>query len=98
MLQGLEQYKGKWIAYSTGNFIFTKSSNADTWKTAVFQASCSKLGDCDLKLTPYRTEIGQVIPLEGKEAEALLKEVQERSVGGVKIALDGEVTAGKAAD
>lgn len=98
VLQGLEQYKGKWIAYSTGNFIFTKSSNADTWKTAVFRASCSKQGDCDLKLTPYRTEIGQVIPLEGKEAEALLKEVQERSVGGVKIALDGEVIAGKAAD
>ena len=98
VLQGLEQYKGKWIAYSTGNFIFTKSSNADTWKTAVFRASCSKQGDCDLKLTPYRTEIGQVIPLEGKEAEALLKEVQERSVGGVKIARDGEVIAGKAAD
>ncbi|MCV4232605.1 CapA family protein [Virgibacillus sp. LDC1] len=98
VLQGLEQYKGKWIAYSTGNFIFTKSSNEDTWKTAVFQASCSNQGDCDLKLTPYRTEIGQVIPLEGKEAEDLLKEVEKRSVGGVKIALDGEVIAGKAVE
>lgn len=98
VLQGLEQYKGKWIAYSTGNFIFTKSSNEDTWKTAVFQASCSKQGECDLKLTPYRTEIGQVIPLEGKEAEALLKEVEKRSVGGVKIAFDGKVIAGKAVE
>lgn len=95
VLQGLEQYKGKWIAYSTGNFIFTKSGNADTWGTAVFQASCSRQGDCDLKLTPYRTEIGQVIPLEGEEAQALLQEVQKRSIGGVKIAPDGEVITGK---
>lgn len=98
VLQGLEQYKGKWIAYSTGNFIFTKSSNADTWKTAVFRASCSKEGDCDLQLTPYRTEIGQVIPLEGEEAAALLKEVQKRSIGGVKITETGEVISGKPTD
>ncbi|CAM3398521.1 MULTISPECIES: CapA family protein [Paenibacillus] len=96
VLQGLEQYKGKWIAYSTGNFIFTKSSNADTWKTAVFQASCNKQGACDIKLTPYRTEIGQVIPLEGKEAEAVLKEVQSRSIGGVTVTSQGEVIPGTA--
>ncbi|MGG3282258.1 CapA family protein [Paenibacillus solani] len=98
VLQGLEQYKGKWIAYSTGNFIFTKSSNADTWKTAVFRASCSKEGDCDLQLTPYRTEIGKVIPLEGEEAVSVLKEVQKRSIGGVKITETGEVISGKPTD
>ncbi|GAB6926430.1 hypothetical protein JCM10914A_04130 [Paenibacillus sp. JCM 10914] len=96
VLQGLEQYKGKWIAYSTGNFIFTKSANADTWRTAVFRASCTIQGDCDLSLTPYRTEIGQVIPLEGDEARALLQEVQNRSIGGVKVTPDGEVIAGSA--
>lgn len=98
VLQGLEQYKGKWIAYSTGNFIFTKSLHADTWQTAVFRASCSKQGECDLHLTPYRTEIGQVVPLIGEEAAAVLKEVQERSFGGVKITQTGEVRSAKTGD
>lgn len=41
VLQGVEPYKGKWIAYSTGNFIFTRSTVPATWETAVFQAECS---------------------------------------------------------
>ncbi|MEK3734275.1 MULTISPECIES: CapA family protein [Paenibacillus] len=94
VLQGLERYNGKWIAYSTGNFIFTKSTNPDTWKTAVFQATCTDKGDCDMKLIPYRTEVGQVIPLEGDEALALLQEVQERSIGGIQIKPSGEAVPG----
>lgn len=94
VLQGLERYNGKWIAYSTGNFIFTKSANPDTWKTAIFQATCTNQGDCDMKLIPYRTDVGQVIPLEGEEALALLQEIQERSIGGVQIKANGEVVSG----
>lgn len=80
VLQGLERYKGKWIAYSTGNFIFTKKSTApDTWDTAVFEAKCTKQGDCQLKLLPFRTEIGQPVPLKGEEGVQLLKKVESLS-------------------
>lgn len=91
VLQGIEQYKGKWIAYSTGNFIFTKKSDApDTWDTAVFEAKCSKEGDCQLKLLPFRTEIGQPVPLKGDEGERVLKKVENLSKN-VKINKDGKV-------
>src|SRR5690606_9424735 len=35
VLQGLESYKGKWIAYSLGNFIFTVSGSAETRQSAM---------------------------------------------------------------
>jgi len=93
VLQGLEQYKGKWIAYSTGNFIFTKSSTPSTWKTAVFQANCKKSG-CSMKLVPFHAELGQPVPMNAQEGGQLMKELQNLSIGGVKISGDGVVTPG----
>lgn len=90
VLQGLESYKGKWIAYSTGNFIFTKSNDPKTWETAVFQASCSKDGECDLKLVPYRTEVGQPVPMNHEERTQLWGELEAISPG-VRIKESGEV-------
>lgn len=90
VLQGLEQYKGKWIAYSTGNFIFTKSKDAKTWETAVFAAECSKSGECSLKLIPFKTELGQPVPMNEEDGAKLLKEVQSFSPG-VSISASGEV-------
>ncbi|MCJ8010350.1 CapA family protein [Paenibacillus sp. KQZ6P-2] len=94
VLQGLEQYKGKWIAYSTGNFIFTKSSTPSTWKTAVFQATCKPKSGCSMKLTPYHAELGQPVPMNAQEGSQLMKELQGLSIGGVKISSDGVVTPG----
>lgn len=80
VLQGMERYKGKWIVYSTGNFIFTKKSSApDTWDTAVFEAKCSKKGDCQMKLLPFRTEVGQPVPLQGEEGAEVLRKVESLS-------------------
>lgn len=80
VLQGLERYKGKWIAYSTGNFIFTKKASAeDTWDTAVFEAKCTKHGDCRMRLLPFRTEVGQPVPLQGEEGARILKKVESLS-------------------
>ncbi|AZK49138.1 CapA family protein [Paenibacillus lentus] len=80
VLQGLERYKGKWIAYSTGNFIFTKNPTApDTLETAVFEAKCTKQGDCQMKLHPFRTDIGQPVPLKDEEGAQLLKKVESLS-------------------
>lgn len=91
VLQGLENYKGKWIAYSTGNFIFTKSKDPKTWETAVFAAECSRNGDCDLKLIPYKTELGQPVPMTEEEGAKVLKEVEGFSPG-VKIGASGKVS------
>lgn len=92
VLQGLESYKGKWIAYSTGNFIFSRSATAETWKTAIFEATCQKDGNCGIKLLPYHAELGQPVPMNKKEGTALLREVQSRSFGA-KISEDGTVSS-----
>lgn len=94
VLQGLESYKGKWIAYSTGNFIFSRSAIAETWKTAIFEATCQKDGNCSMKLLPYHAELAQPVPMNKKEGAALLREVQSRSFG-VKISEDGTVSSVK---
>ncbi|MEJ3717371.1 CapA family protein [Paenibacillus polymyxa] len=93
VLQGMEQYKGKWIAYSTGNFIFSKSTVPATWDTAIFQATCTRNGDCKMKLTPYRTELGQPIPLKDVEASKILQKVAALSPSNVSIGVDGTVSA-----
>ncbi|MDO3408972.1 CapA family protein [Saccharibacillus sp. CPCC 101409] len=92
VLQGFEQYKGKWIAYGTGNFIFTRSATAKTWETGVFQAECTKSGDCSLTLSPYWAELGQPVPMEAADAQKLLKRIESLSPG-VKIGSDGRVSA-----
>lgn len=93
VMQGIEQYKGKWIAYSTGNFIFTKNANVpDTWETAIFEAKCSRKGECDLKMIPYLTELGQPVPMNYEDGVKLLQRVESLS-SGVKIANSGEVTS-----
>ncbi|MGW8956380.1 CapA family protein [Paenibacillus sp. NPDC055715] len=93
VLQGMEQYKGKWIAYSTGNFIFSKSTVPATWDTAIFQATCTRTGACSMKLTPYRAELGQPVPLKDAEASKILQGVAAMSPGNVSVGADGIVTA-----
>ncbi|MGZ9582983.1 CapA family protein [Paenibacillus marinisediminis] len=92
VVQGIESYKGKWIAYSMGNFIFTKSTEPKTWETMVLQAECSKDGKISLKLVPYYTEIGQAVPMKEDAAQKLLKRVESISYG-VKIDSEGRVTS-----
>ncbi|MCQ4086984.1 CapA family protein [Saccharibacillus sp. JS10] len=92
VLQGFEQYKGKWIAYGTGNFIFTKSATAKTWETGVFQAECTKDGDCSMKLVPYWAEVGRPVPMEQPDAQKLLKRIETLSPG-VKIDAKGNIRA-----
>jgi len=87
-----EPYKGKWIAYSTGNFIFTRSTVPATWETAVFQAECSKKGQCSLQLKPMTAELAQPVPMNEVNGQLLLKKVEGLSAGRVKIDSDGRVT------
>ena len=71
VLQGFENYKGKWIAYSLGNFIFTMNENPLTWETVILQATCSKEGGCALKTVPVLTKLANPEPMTGDAASKL---------------------------
>ncbi|SHE10001.1 bifunctional 2',3'-cyclic nucleotide 2'-phosphodiesterase/3'-nucleotidase precursor protein [Chlamydia abortus] len=70
VLQGFEQYKGKWIAYSLGNFIFTTNNNAKTLETVILEATCSTDG-CDLKAVPIFTQWAKPVVMEEQEGQQL---------------------------
>lgn len=94
VLQGLEYYNGKWIAYSMGNFIFTTREAGEdaykTWDSGILQAVCDAAGDCQLKFVPVFTKWAQPRLMESAEAAALIKRLNELSVG-VQIEEDGTV-------
>jgi poly-gamma-glutamate synthesis protein (capsule biosynthesis protein) len=90
VLQGLESYKDKWIAYSLGNFIFTTNDVAKTWETIVLQAECAKTGACSLKAVPVLTKWASPEPLEGEAGAKLLQRLSGLSYGA-RIEADGSV-------
>lgn len=92
VLQGLEQYKGKWIAYSLGNFIFTTNSTGKTWETAILQASCDESAKCELRVVPVLTKFAKPKPLTGDQGNALLSRISGISINA-KVETDGTVTA-----
>jgi poly-gamma-glutamate capsule biosynthesis protein CapA/YwtB (metallophosphatase superfamily) len=59
VLQGFESYKGKWIAYSLGNFIFTINNTVKTWDSVILQATCSKQQSCNLDLVPIKNTLAR---------------------------------------
>jgi poly-gamma-glutamate capsule biosynthesis protein CapA/YwtB (metallophosphatase superfamily) len=95
VLQGFESYHGKWIAYSLGNFIFTRAAEPKTWETMVLQATCTKQGDCTLKMLPYHAELGQPVPMNEADGARLLKRIESISTH-VRIDPDGSVHGGTA--
>lgn len=90
VLQGIERYKDRWIAYSLGNFIFTKSREPLTYDSGILEAACTKSGDCELRLTPYAVDTPQPTPMNPERAAAVLKRVSDLSVGAT-IDADGRV-------
>lgn len=92
VLQGFEKYKGKWIAYSLGNFIFSAYPKGTGAETGVLDASCTKDGDCALKFNPMIVVQGQPTPLEGDAATALLDRLTSISFGAT-IGQDGSIAA-----
>ncbi|MBW7477006.1 CapA family protein [Paenibacillus oenotherae] len=80
VLQGLEQYKGKWISYSLGNFIFNMTKTENTKDTGVLDAVCTVAGDCSLQFHPMRAVASQPTPLEGEQAKVLLERLSSLSI------------------
>ncbi|MBW7460592.1 CapA family protein, partial [Paenibacillus sepulcri] len=92
VLQGFETYKGKWISYSLGNYIFNMTATDKTKDTGVLNAFCTGSGDCTLKFNPMRGVASQPTPLEGEEAQALLKRLSGISLNA-SINSEGYVSA-----
>jgi poly-gamma-glutamate synthesis protein (capsule biosynthesis protein) len=90
VLQGFEKYKGKWIAYSLGNFIFSTNQNEKTWETIILQASCSKDGDCDLQAVPVLTKFARPVPMDEQAGGKLLERLSSLCIRAAVLP-DGRV-------
>ncbi|MEY8427272.1 CapA family protein [Lachnospiraceae bacterium 46-15] len=90
VLQGIEEYRGKYIVYSLGNFCFGGNSAPADMDTMIFQQtftiqSGEVLADENITIIPcsISSETGfnnyQPTPAEGSEAERILQKIDERS-------------------
>ncbi|MNY49978.1 Bacterial capsule synthesis protein [compost metagenome] len=81
MLQGFEQYKGKWIAYSLGNFIFTTNDTPKTWETVILEAACSKDKSCNIHLVPILTKAALPTQMNAEDGAKLFQRLSKISIG-----------------
>lgn len=90
VLQGVEKYKGRYIAYSLGNFCFGGNSNPEDKDTMIFQQTFTITKDgvkkdeninmipCSLSSANGYNDYSPV-PLEGSEKERVLNKIDEYS-------------------
>lgn len=83
VLQGFEQYKGKWIAYSLGNFIFTTNDTPKTWETVILEAACTKDKSCNIHLVPILTKSAFPTPMNTEDGAKLFQRLSQISIGAV---------------
>ncbi|PWV99688.1 poly-gamma-glutamate synthesis protein (capsule biosynthesis protein) [Paenibacillus cellulosilyticus] len=94
VMQGFEQYKGKWIAYSLGNFIFNVTTTPRTKETGVLDAVCTKDGECNLTFHPMVSDQSRPAPVEPEKAKELTDYLTSISKAfGVKVDEAGIITA-----
>lgn len=92
VLQGFEAYKGKWIAYSLGNFVFSTTALSKTSETGILNAECNKDGACSLKFLPMFATNSQPAPMEASASTALLARLSSLSIGA-SVEEDGTIVA-----
>ncbi|WP_261381658.1 CapA family protein [Paenibacillus cremeus] len=93
VLQGFEQYKGKWIAYSLGNFIFTTNENAETWDSMILEAACTKARACSLSMVPILTKWAQPIRMVEEDGRKLFERMSQLSINA-KVDTEGRIEQG----
>lgn len=82
VLQGMEFYKGKLIAYSLGNFIFTMSHNELGRQTAILQWSIDSTGKQRAKMIPMVIEFGTVRKADEETSKKILERLTRLSKSG----------------
>ena len=108
VLQGIEKYNGKYIAYSLGNFCFGGNSNPSDMDTMIFRQTFTISGDGaaeddDVTVIPCSISSDQgynnyqPTPAEGEAAASIIARLNEYSAAyGVTVADDGSVSSGTA--
>ena len=90
VVQGIDEYKGKTIAYSLGNFCFGGNTHPTEMDTFIFQQKFvldgkSNITDSEYKVIPCRVSSEttynnyQPTPLMGEEAKETMDKIEERS-------------------
>lgn len=79
VLQGVEKYQNKIIAYSLGNFIFGGNSRP-TEDSVILEIRITKSGEIDASVIPVRINLWQPFRLEGEEGEKVVNKVKELSM------------------
>lgn len=103
VLQGLEEYKGRYILYSMGNFCFGGNSNPKDKDTMIYQQTFyvkngklmkkkdAKVYPCSLSGVSTKNDFQPRI-LSGKEKQRLINKLNSMSSGmGVKIRKNGTI-------
>ncbi|OXM84197.1 hypothetical protein CF651_22245 [Paenibacillus rigui] len=90
VVQGFEQYKGKWIAYSLGNFIFTTNEDSNTWESMILNAECTKDRNCDLQMTPILTKWAQPVKMTEEDGAKLFDKMGRISINA-RVDKDGSI-------
>ena len=90
VVQGIDEYKGKMIAYSLGNFCFGGNTHPTEMDTFIFQQKFildgkRNITDSEYKVIPCRVSSEttynnyQPTPLVGEEAKETMDKIEERS-------------------
>lgn len=90
VVQGIEEYKGKMIAYSLGNFCFGGNTHPTEMDTFIFQQKFALNGAKNITASEYHVipcrvssettyNNYQPTPLTGEEAKETMYKIQERS-------------------
>ena len=108
VLQGIEKYNGKYIAYSLGNFCFGGNSNPSDMDTMIFRQTFTISGDGaakddDVTVIPCSISSDQgynnyqPTPAAGEAAASIIARLNEYSEAyGVTVEDDGSVSSGTA--
>lgn len=76
VLQGIERYQGKYIAYSLGNFVFGGNTQ-HTYETGVLKVTVGE--GVEVELLPVSVKYWQPVPAVGATKRRVLQLVEERS-------------------
>jgi poly-gamma-glutamate synthesis protein (capsule biosynthesis protein) len=76
VIQKVEKYKGKWIIYSLGNFVFDQMWSQETREGLIAKIIFDENGVKNIEFTPILIEdYAQPKILEGEDAERILKKL-----------------------
>jgi poly-gamma-glutamate capsule biosynthesis protein CapA/YwtB (metallophosphatase superfamily) len=91
VIQGVEYYKGRLIAYSLGDFVFDHYSRK-TGEAFILEAELGPNGvDNAVAVPVYLYRVGKPKYVSGKEARVILKRLQEISAPhGTSVVLEGD--------